>query len=756
WLKDGIDVKSNMDYRQDFVNGIASLVIEETFIEDTATYTVRAENEGGVVESSAKLIFNRFILARSTGSSLLEEEKPRFIKQLTNVQVEEGETAQLDCVVVGRPEPEVIWFKEEKTVQEDERIHLTFVIPKKQPPPTPPKPVPRQYKPPTIQPTLTTTSCEEGGTVNVHGEPYPRVEWRFNDQPIQTSETIKIEEGYDGWTKLVISPAAPVHSGIYSVVAENEMGETTTAAVLHVQPRTKRMLEYEHMVEEDAYERLKKSIVTKEEHVDKEEMHVIESKIEFSNVKIFAHNVLKMEGVVVIFGLMQFDEIVERPPQPLISEQKETRTAETYMKMVDDLMREALPQATKTTSHTSTTTEYVQKVSEELPPPQIEKTTTHVSTELYNVGIYYESTPPPLVKQTMRSSSSEALHQAIIQQTPQPPESYKATKTSEVVERVHAATIRRTPVPELHKATITGAVSVENIATIQQPSTPELHRATIKPGTSVENIAAIHQSTAAPEIYRASVSPGTSIENVAAIREVPAPEIRQSSVSRGLSVENVAAIRKTSIPECGQASITALPVVESIGTIRQSEPVHPQSATKSSGAMRENVAQINVPLTQPDRQELTTSVVPVDRIHDIVVPKYQPHSTTYVSQTITDEGHIYRVDQSFEPSITTTTDRQICGNTTVEGMKTVAVEDGETTVAVKKEIIDEKVDDELRLFEEKKQELREPERVVSKAVQQTTSAEGWVQHEFDEISQPQAVQTTKRYETEHTDFQTQQ
>ncbi|VDO28113.1 unnamed protein product [Haemonchus placei] len=121
WLKDGIDVKSNIDYRQDFVNGVASLVIEETFIEDTATYTVRAENIGGVAESSATLT----VKSRSAISSLMEEEKPRFIKQLTNVQIVEGETAVLDCVVVGKPEPE-IWFKEERTVKEDERTHLMF------------------------------------------------------------------------------------------------------------------------------------------------------------------------------------------------------------------------------------------------------------------------------------------------------------------------------------------------------------------------------------------------------------------------------------------------------------------------------------------------------------------------------------------------------------------------------------------------------------------------------------------------------
>ena len=31
WLKDGIDVKSNMDYRQQYINGVASLVIEVGF-----------------------------------------------------------------------------------------------------------------------------------------------------------------------------------------------------------------------------------------------------------------------------------------------------------------------------------------------------------------------------------------------------------------------------------------------------------------------------------------------------------------------------------------------------------------------------------------------------------------------------------------------------------------------------------------------------------------------------------------------------
>lgn len=55
WTKDGIDIKGNADYRTDYASGVATLTIEETFIEDTATYTVRVENQLGSAESSAKL-----------------------------------------------------------------------------------------------------------------------------------------------------------------------------------------------------------------------------------------------------------------------------------------------------------------------------------------------------------------------------------------------------------------------------------------------------------------------------------------------------------------------------------------------------------------------------------------------------------------------------------------------------------------------------------------------------------------------------
>lgn len=55
-LQDGRDVRDNTDYRTSYINGVASLTIEETFVEDTAVYTIRVENGAGVAESSAKLV----------------------------------------------------------------------------------------------------------------------------------------------------------------------------------------------------------------------------------------------------------------------------------------------------------------------------------------------------------------------------------------------------------------------------------------------------------------------------------------------------------------------------------------------------------------------------------------------------------------------------------------------------------------------------------------------------------------------------
>ncbi|PIO61756.1 immunoglobulin I-set domain protein, partial [Teladorsagia circumcincta] len=497
WLKDGIDVKSNIDYRQDFVNGVASLVIEETFIEDTATYTVRAENIGGVAESSATLT----VKSRSAISSLMEEEKPRFIKQLTNVQITEGETATLDCVVIGRPEPEVIWFKEEHTVKEDERIHLKFigdhvsltiedavpsdsglytvrarnvhgestafcqlkVIQRKVPPPAPPKRR-RPLEAPTFQQTLTSTTVEEGDTAKLEvitrGEPLPEVSWTFQEQPIYQSETVKIEEFLDGTSRLIISPVTTVHTGVYTATAINEVGEVRTSATLNV---IEKKTVDEHMLQEDTYEKIARPTERKEEVTRREEMRYEERQPLPVTTETTKSEKRWTE---------QIDEILEQRQAPVTTvEEKETKTAETYVKMMDELMRDAVPRTVRDEKRTISLDEYAQEqVREAIPPPPVETTTTkrvttevfsagqihearpppkvetttteHVTTEVYNVGAYYEAIPPPEEKKkhvATTTTKAETLYTAAVQPTPQPPDVHIATATTDIVERGHAA-----------------------------------------------------------------------------------------------------------------------------------------------------------------------------------------------------------------------------------------------------------------------------------------------------------------------------
>ncbi|CAJ0939623.1 unnamed protein product, partial [Mesorhabditis belari] len=123
WLKDGVDVKQNVDYHTEFVNGVATLTIEETFVEDSALYTIRAANKGGTVESSARLN----VISRSQADHSLAEGKPHFVRQLQNLSVTEGEEIHLECVIVGKPEPEVVWVKEDTNIREDNRIRFDFL-----------------------------------------------------------------------------------------------------------------------------------------------------------------------------------------------------------------------------------------------------------------------------------------------------------------------------------------------------------------------------------------------------------------------------------------------------------------------------------------------------------------------------------------------------------------------------------------------------------------------------------------------------
>ncbi len=55
WLKDGLAIDNNPDYRTSFVDGVCSLHIDETFADDSAKFTCQASNMVGFAQTSATL-----------------------------------------------------------------------------------------------------------------------------------------------------------------------------------------------------------------------------------------------------------------------------------------------------------------------------------------------------------------------------------------------------------------------------------------------------------------------------------------------------------------------------------------------------------------------------------------------------------------------------------------------------------------------------------------------------------------------------
>lgn len=129
-------------FQLQYDNGRVSLLIPETQIHDAGTYILSARNSAGVAFCSCDVaVQGRFpidIMADSekaddtgavaTPSAAVPAEavKPVVQSQLRDVSVDEGKTAQLDCVITGQPEPEVIWYHNGQPVKESADVQLLF------------------------------------------------------------------------------------------------------------------------------------------------------------------------------------------------------------------------------------------------------------------------------------------------------------------------------------------------------------------------------------------------------------------------------------------------------------------------------------------------------------------------------------------------------------------------------------------------------------------------------------------------------
>lgn len=87
------------------------LIITKAFPEDAGSYTVTASNEIGKATVTCTVSVKGRLLHETSESDFVfsdtEPMVPKFQLSLQDLKIQEGQSARLDCVIVGQPEPEV-------------------------------------------------------------------------------------------------------------------------------------------------------------------------------------------------------------------------------------------------------------------------------------------------------------------------------------------------------------------------------------------------------------------------------------------------------------------------------------------------------------------------------------------------------------------------------------------------------------------------------------------------------------------------
>jgi titin len=260
-----------------FEGNKATLLVFEAFPKDAGTYVVHAKNLAGEASSACSVSVKGRLPTETSDSELasdMEPVKPSIQLPLTNVTVTEGNRVRLDCVIVGQPEPEVIWYHDDRPVKESPDFQLLFqgdrcslVIQEALPEDAgqykvvalnsageasskcslavtpdvatkPPEPVEPSGSPPKFTKLLSDVLVSEGERVAfdgcVTGEPTPDVKWLLNNQPIAATDHVKITHEPDGTIKLEIENVRPEDKGVYTVKAVNSSGDAKCFAQLIV------------------------------------------------------------------------------------------------------------------------------------------------------------------------------------------------------------------------------------------------------------------------------------------------------------------------------------------------------------------------------------------------------------------------------------------------------------------------------------------------------------------------------------------
>ncbi|XP_065160451.1 titin-like isoform X4 [Atheta coriaria] len=279
WSKDGKPLTETHELKLHFDGSKATLIIHEAFPKDAGTYTASASNLVGEVSSVSTITVKGRLPPETSDSELasdMEPIKPSIQVPLKDVSINEGNRVRLDCVIVGQPEPEVIWYHDDRPVQESSDFQLLFqgdrcslvikealledageykvvalnsageasskaaliVTPNADKVKASDDKFEAVGSAPKFSKLLSDILVSENDTVileaTVSGDPKPEIKWLLNNAAIEADAHINISQDENGNLKLLIEHVKPEDRGVYTVKASNHAGEAKCFAQLIV------------------------------------------------------------------------------------------------------------------------------------------------------------------------------------------------------------------------------------------------------------------------------------------------------------------------------------------------------------------------------------------------------------------------------------------------------------------------------------------------------------------------------------------
>lgn len=132
WYHENKPIKESLDVQLLFRGDRCSLLIQEAFMEDMGEYKVVAINSAGETSSRCDLTVMpnseadhaKRSVETTTASDVVDGFEPRFEKLLSDVLANEGDTIELDCIVLCKPMPVIKWFLSNNQIEENDRIRF--------------------------------------------------------------------------------------------------------------------------------------------------------------------------------------------------------------------------------------------------------------------------------------------------------------------------------------------------------------------------------------------------------------------------------------------------------------------------------------------------------------------------------------------------------------------------------------------------------------------------------------------------------